>query len=95
MRFEWDENKNESNIHKHGLDFSDSIEMFDSPMVTCPDNRFDYGEERYIGIGLTQNRVAIVVFTEKNDDVICIISLRKAKKHEHKIFEKQIKNRLG
>jgi len=38
MRFEWDENKNESNIHKHGLDFSDSIEMFDSPMITCPDN---------------------------------------------------------
>jgi len=65
MEFEWDENKNESNIHKHGLDFSDGIEMFDSPMVICPDTRFDYGEKRYIGIGLTQNRVAIVVFTEK------------------------------
>ena len=95
MKFEWDGNKNDINIHKHGFDFSDAVEIFDSPMVTCQDRRFEYGEDRYIGIDLTKNRVAIVVFTEINDDVIRIISLRKAKKHERKIFEKQIKNRLG
>lgn len=46
MRFEWDEKKNEENITKHGLYFEDADAVFESPMLTWLDTRFDYGEKR-------------------------------------------------
>ena len=48
MWFEWNKSKNELNIRKHGLDFADAHEMFDSPMLVLPDKRRDYGEERLL-----------------------------------------------
>lgn len=51
MQFEWDEAKNLENIRKHEIDFADVPEMFDSPMLVEPDDRFDYGEDRWSGIG--------------------------------------------
>ncbi len=64
-------------------------------MVINIDDRFPYDEERYIGIGFLRNLIAVVAFVEKQEDVIRIISARKANKHESKSFEKEIKNRLG
>ncbi len=95
MKFEWDENKNEANIRKRWIDFNDIPEIFDGPMIINIDDRFDYNEERYIGIGVLRNIIAVVVFVEKGEDIIRIISARKANKHESKTFEKEIKNRLG
>ncbi len=43
VKFEWDEDKNESNVEKHGLDFEDASEVFDSPMLVAFDMRQDYG----------------------------------------------------
>jgi len=48
MRFEWDEQKNKTNIRKHGLDFADAPEIFDEPTVVRLDTRQDYGEDRWI-----------------------------------------------
>jgi uncharacterized DUF497 family protein len=87
--------KNETNIRKRGIDFNDIPEIFDGPMIINIDDRIDYNEERYIGIGVLRNIIVVVVFVEKGDDVIRIISARKANKHESKNFEKEIKNRLG
>jgi uncharacterized DUF497 family protein len=95
VNFEWDENKNEVNIRKHGVDFNDIPEIFDGPMIINFDDRVDYNEERYMGIGVLRNIIAVVVFVEKGEDVIRIISARKANNHESKTFEKEIKNRLG
>ena len=96
MRFDWDNNKNLINIRKHGIDFNDAIEIFNAPMIVIPDDSIDYNEDRYIGIGILRNIIAIIIFVEKDDDkVIRIISARKANKHESKIFKKKIKNRLG
>ena len=95
MKFEWDENKNEANIRKHGIDFSDIPEIFNGPLIINIDDRVDYNEERYIGIGVLRNIIAVVVFIEKDADVIRIISARKANTHENKTFKKEIKNRLG
>jgi uncharacterized DUF497 family protein len=63
MRFEWDEAKNEANIRVHGFDFHDAQQMFSWPMIVALDDREDYGEDRWIGIGLAQGRVAVVIFT--------------------------------
>ena len=95
MRFEWDDNKNAENIRKHRIDFYDVIEIFNRPIILEHDDRVNYDEKRYIGTGFMKNMIAIVIFIEKDDDVIRIISARKANKYESKIFEKEIKNRLG
>jgi hypothetical protein len=88
VRFEWDGRKNEENIRKHGLDFEDAPEIFDSPMLVRLDIREDYGEERWVGIGVTRGRTVVVVFTERDDgETIRIISLRKAKRYEREGYE--------
>ena len=46
MLYEWDDAKNEINIRKHGIDFNDAKDIFEHPILTWPDNREDYGEER-------------------------------------------------
>ena len=48
MKFEWDEQKNNANIHKRGIDFIDAIEVFHHPMLTRLDTRYDYGENRWL-----------------------------------------------
>jgi uncharacterized protein len=95
MNFEWDEPKNEINIQKHELDFFDVWEMFEAPILLENDTRRDYGENRLIGIGILRNFVAVVVFTERKSDIIRVISLRRANRHERKKFFKYLQNQLG
>jgi len=95
VRFEWDENKNDDNIAKHGLDFEDASEVFDAPMLVALDNRADYGEDRWIGIGFLEQRVVVTVYTFRGSQVTRIISMRKALQHERNQFEEFIRNRLG
>ena len=52
MRYEWDEAKRQANIRKHGIDFVGIEEVFAGATVTLPDDRFDYGESRFITLGL-------------------------------------------
>lgn len=95
MNFEWDERKNRINIEKHGFDFADASRIFDFPLVTAPDEREDYGEDRWIGVGLLDERVVVVVYTEPAQDTIRIVSLRKAQSHERAHYEQYLKNRLA
>jgi len=95
VSFEWDENKNQENVGKHGLDFADAWQVFDAPMLVDIDNREDYGEARFLGIGFLKNFVVAIVFTEPNEQTIRIISLRKALKYEREQFEEYIANELG
>ena len=91
MRYEWDQQKRQTNIKKHGIDFMDVPELFDSDIVILPDERFDYGENRFIVIGVLKNQVAVVVYTERSDN-IRIISARKATKNEQIYYFQQISN---
>ena len=89
----WDENKNKRNIQKHGLDFSDAVEVFSSAMLVRLDTRNEYGEDRWIGLGVLRNTVVVVVYTEDNrTNLIRIISMRKALKHEREYYNKRFKN---
>jgi uncharacterized DUF497 family protein len=56
MTFEWNKAKNRSSVRKHGLDFADAEEMFRGVLVVEPDTREDYGEKRWIGIGVIRGR---------------------------------------
>ena len=63
-------------------------------MLSGIDRRADYGEERFVGIGLLGNFVVVVIFTEPREDTIRIISLRKALKYERENFKRAIRNKL-
>ena len=92
MQFEWDDEKNAINIDKHGIDFEDVVNIFNHPMLTLLDEREDYGEDRWVGIGWVKSLIGVVVYTERYGDVIRIISARKATKNEVRRYEKSIKN---
>jgi uncharacterized DUF497 family protein len=86
---EWDEVKNRSNLIKHGLDFGDAERVFAGPCVTFLDDRFDYGEERYITLGVLSGRVVIIAHAPRGGDTR-IISMRKANRREQKIYQKRL-----
>ena len=92
MKYVWDREKNRANVRKHGIDFADVPRMFSHPMATFLDQRVDYGEDRWIGIGLLRGMVAVVVFTEPDEETVRIISARKASKHEKEIYADEIKD---
>ncbi|MEL7354502.1 MAG: BrnT family toxin [Cyanobacteria bacterium J06560_5] len=85
MQFEWDENKRWSNLTKHGFDFLDAAEVFEGPTLTFEDDRFAYGEQRFITMGLLKGRVIVIAHTESENDVR-VISMRESTKHEQVIF---------
>ncbi len=91
--FEWDEAKNRANIRKHGFDFAWAEQLFRGPLLVRPDTREDYGEERWVGLGMIGGRVAVVTFAALTPDNIRI-SFRKANHEERKEYEDAIKDGL-
>jgi uncharacterized DUF497 family protein len=91
MRFEWDPEKRRTNIHKHGIDFKHAAEIFSSDIITIVDDRFDYGEQRFISLGLFRGLVIVVAHTE-DAGLVRIISARKAAKYEQRIFFERSNN---
>ena len=87
---QWDENKNAVNIRRHGIDFVDVPEIFDYYMLIDLDDRENYDEDRWIGIGILRNSIVVVVFTERPHDTIRIISARKANKYERQRYQNAI-----
>jgi uncharacterized DUF497 family protein len=85
MNFEWDDDKRQINVKKHGIDFIKASKIFESYTLTIKDDRYDYGEERFVTFGILEGRVVAVVHTE-NEDSIRIISIRKATKYEEKKY---------
>ncbi|NOT46641.1 MAG: BrnT family toxin [Acidobacteria bacterium] len=95
MKFQWSSSKNADNRRKHFLDFEDAFEIFKGPILTEVDDRVDYGEIRTKGIGFLREIVVVLIFTEREGDIIRIISLRKATKYEREKFYKFLQDRLG
>jgi uncharacterized protein len=85
MKFRWDEKKRRANILNHGFDFLDAKEVFEGITFTLEDDRFDSGEERFITLGLLEGSIVVVAHTEKGNEVR-VISMRKATRHEQKIY---------
>jgi hypothetical protein len=85
MRFEWDDEKRLANLVKHGLDFAYVKKVFEGEVVEYEDTREDYGEPRFITLGLLDGRVVSVV-TVQEGDVIRVISFRKAVRREQELY---------
>jgi uncharacterized protein len=88
MQFEWNPDKANSNLKKHGVSFREASTVFNDPLsVTFPDLNHSYSEERCIIIGLSSaNRILIVHHTDRADRVR-IISAREATRNERRFYE--------
>jgi uncharacterized protein len=89
MRYEWDEAKNRSNFAKNGLRFEDAELVLPGPCVTFVDDRFDYGEERLLTLGLLAGRLVVIALAPR-DDGTRIISMRKGNRREQEIYQKRL-----
>ena len=86
IAFEWDEEKNKRNQKLHGIMFEDAKFVFNDPnKVILPDLYHSEKEERWLAIGMVK-RVIFVVFTERSENVIRIISARAGTKAEERIY---------
>jgi uncharacterized DUF497 family protein len=87
VRFSWDEEKNASNIKKHGISFKEAAVVFKDPKrLEMYDGAHSFFEERWKMIGLNNSTMLTVIYTERIGS-IRIISARKAdKKEEEKYF---------
>jgi len=92
MKFEWDENKNQLNIRKHGISFEDAAYVFsDAFALSIPDEDHSDMEERWLLLGKNLNeRLLLVVHTLRQDDSIRIISARKATANESTTYMKRL-----
>lgn len=89
MQFEWDEAKSEETRANRGFGFEEVTPVFLDPVrFTFPDNRFDYGEARWITFGEIEGRLFAVAYTMRGD-AIRIISARKANTGERKRYDEQ------
>ena len=92
IEFEWDDDKRESNLKKHGIDFIEAREIWLSPLVIEKDDRYAYGEERYRAFGMLMKKGSVIcIYTKRENNIIRIISLRKANKREIKSYEQNNK----
>ena len=87
--YEWDETKSQENLSKHGLSFDDAEIVFAGPCVTFEDNRFDYGEPRFITLGHLEGRVVVVAHTPRGARMR-IISMRKGNRREEKACQERL-----
>jgi len=88
LYFEWDSEKESRNIKKHGITFKEAATVFSDNLAdTFYDPDHSVKEDRYILIGLSESRnILVVAFTARND-IIRIISARKATKKERRYYE--------
>jgi uncharacterized DUF497 family protein len=91
MRFSWDEKKRRSNLKNHGLDFVDAPRVFEGPTFTFEDDRFAYGERRFVTLGFLADIAVSIVHLETSTR-IHVISFRKATRHEEVILLQDLQN---
>ena len=83
MRFEWNDQKAVENLNKHGVSFGEATEVFYDPnALEAYDQRHSLEEARFTIIGLSSRRLLYVVYAERANDLIRIVSARKAKRTE-------------
>lgn len=90
MIIEFDTEKREKTLVERGLDFADSAKVFADLHFVARDDRFDYGEERFITVGYLGDRIVVLVWTPRND-ARRIISMRYANEREISRYKKQLR----
>ncbi len=88
--FEWDEDKNASNLEKHGFRFEDAISVFDDQYALEVSDEIH--PERFIRIGFSiYQGLIVVVYCETDKSKLRLISARKANKQEQKTYAQTLR----
>jgi hypothetical protein len=91
QKFEWDLEKALANLAKHGVSFEEASTVFADPLyITFLDEEHSQDEERYITIGQSRQHHLLLVAHTEWENLIRIISARKATKHEQSFYEEEI-----
>lgn len=89
MKFDWDPDKAALNIERHQVSFEEAIEaFFDLNALDSYDEAHSDDEVRFNLIGLSSRRLLFIVYTEPENEVIRIISARKAEGKHKRIYER-------
>ncbi len=88
MEFEWNPEKEQSNVEKHGIDFTEAATVFGDPLeLTIADPDHSVGESRFLSMGRSaRNRILVVSYTER-EERIRIVSARVAAPKERRQYE--------
>ena len=88
IKFEWDENKNQTNIQKHGVSFEEASSVFYDDALIISDDVHSLSEDRFVIIGFSYKYNLLVVCHcyRQDESIIRIISARKASKNERKEY---------
>ena len=90
LEFEWHRAKAEANLRTHGVSFGLAETVFKDPFaIELVDDREDYGEERFVIVGMAEGRVLLFVAYTEREGRISIISARRATQHEQDEYFRQ------
>lgn len=85
VSYTWNEEKRLRTLAERGLDFADAPAVFEGPIFTQEDDRLDYGEDRWVSMGMLGIKVVVIVYTERKSEVR-IISMREATRYERELY---------
>lgn len=88
--YSWDPGKAKANIAKHGVSFATAVGIFEGPVLSYEDRRFDYGEVRVISIGAVAGIVVLAVVHTDRAGTRRLISARPATRRERARYETEI-----
>ena len=89
MNFQWDDEKAQANLEKHGVSFGEATEVFYDPnALEDYDSSHSDEEDRFFIIGLSSRRLLYVIYAERTGDVVRIISARRADQAEQQSYER-------
>jgi uncharacterized DUF497 family protein len=88
VAFEWDDRKNLINEQKHGLSFEEARGLFESRVdyLEIFDSEHSEFEDRFIAVGPIVRGIIVVIYTEREGDIIRIIAARRANKNERSLY---------
>jgi uncharacterized DUF497 family protein len=89
VKISYDPDKRERTLAERGLDFDDAAEVFAGTTIEFVDDRRDYGEVRWISLGLLRGRMVVLVWTARGD-ARHVISMRKANEREQEKHGRQL-----
>ena len=92
MEFEWDEQKRQANIEKHGIDFYRAKQIWDGEVLEIPSPQSERREQRFIAWGLMEGKVISIVYTWRGRKRR-IISARRARKYEEETYQSALGRR--
>ena len=89
MEFEWDRDKEQSNVRKHRVGFAEAMTVFNDPLeITIEDRGHSLDEERFLSLGTSEaGRLLVVSHTERQSGRIRIIGARTASRRERRQYE--------